>query len=94
MNSGVLWAGNTRQLISLGRLTWAMTDSRKYSHHRDTQNNLHTALQIYARDSINGCLLMIMFPISTKNVLVTIILHIPSMWINSCPDGIGLEGTG
>ena len=33
-------------------------------------------------------------PISTKTMLVTIILQIPSVWMNPCPDVMGLEGTG
>ena len=36
---------------------------------------------------------MIIFPTSTKTVFVTIILQIPSVWVNPCPDGmeIGLQ---
>ena len=69
MNYGVLWAGNTFQMTSLGRLAWSVTDSRISSQHRDNKNKRHPSLQIKARKSINGRLLMIMLPSSTKTVL-------------------------
>ena len=37
---------------------------------------------------------MIILPTSTKTMLVTIILQIPSVWMNPCTAGMGLEGTG
>ena len=46
VNYEVMWEGNTCQLLSLGRLAWAVTDSRRSPQHRDTQNNRHPALQI------------------------------------------------
>ena len=46
MNYGLLWAGNTCQLLSPGRLTLAVTDPRISSQHRDTQNIRHPDLQI------------------------------------------------